>query len=160
MAQRNHDGVSGGSGGLSHAPSTMKTMGREASGGAQGCLVMVLGLAFIVAGIWFGVDTKVPEVIGPAIVAGFIFIFIGAYIMNKARHVAWTQEGIERAMQAGAGQEAQQSESCPYCHSRIASDSVFCPDCGQKLRTLCPSCDTAIDHEATFCPKCGHRMKS
>lgn len=53
---------------------------------------------------------------------------------------------------------------CPICNKEIPNDSVFCPECGekipeqgqnQKVGIFCPECGTGNVANARFCEKCG-----
>lgn len=50
---------------------------------------------------------------------------------------------------------------CQFCNNEIPNDSLFCPECGQKLNVSilepnsCSICGTPLENDAMFCPECG-----
>lgn len=44
---------------------------------------------------------------------------------------------------------------CKYCQTEVASDSAFCPQCGESLLNTCPRCQAAVRDDARFCTGCG-----
>ena len=49
--------------------------------------------------------------------------------------------------------------TCPYCNSRVAKDSRFCPSCGKSLEApRCPKCGRVNALGAKFCVECGEKF--
>lgn len=49
---------------------------------------------------------------------------------------------------------------CPNCGEE--SSSNFCPNCGEKLekKVICPNCAAQLDPESVFCSECGYKIKA
>ncbi|MFP9192999.1 double zinc ribbon domain-containing protein [Natrialbaceae archaeon A-CW1-1] len=55
-------------------------------------------------------------------------------------------------------QSQAQSRTCGQCGTGLASDHVFCPNCGEKAthRVFC-DCGDEVRSDWAFCPGCGRR---
>lgn len=49
---------------------------------------------------------------------------------------------------------------CPNCGKEVG-DNNFCGNCGTKIdkSNVCPECNTELDDESVFCPQCGKKVK-
>ena len=53
---------------------------------------------------------------------------------------------------------------CTECGNKLGDDSIFCPECGFKIREnekktkFCSQCGEKIDAKAEICPNCGVRL--
>jgi predicted amidophosphoribosyltransferase len=83
-------------------------------------------------------------------VIGMIFLGTGNYMRQKARHVAWTQEAIERERYA-SGKEMK----CPQCGIWNSKESNYCSECSLPLKTKCLKCGEYNSRGGKFCSKCG-----
>lgn len=52
--------------------------------------------------------------------------------------------------------------SCGQCGSEIPRDSLFCPNCGQKVESqtklICPKCSRELELGTKFCVGCGTKV--
>lgn len=52
---------------------------------------------------------------------------------------------------------------CPACGAEVGNDSMFCPSCGNRMRTeppkaegsVCPNCGAPLTPGSKFCTSCG-----
>ncbi len=52
---------------------------------------------------------------------------------------------------------------CPACGAEVGTDSMFCPNCGNRMRTeppksqgpACPNCGAPLEPGSKFCTSCG-----
>ena len=51
------------------------------------------------------------------------------------------------------------SQICPKCQLPLSPTYVFCPSCGDRLRSDCPKCHKPIEKDWKVCPHCGEKMK-
>lgn len=49
--------------------------------------------------------------------------------------------------------------ACPHCHTQIAANSKFCPECGKSPNRTCPKCNTALSGNPKFCPECAFPLQ-
>jgi len=55
--------------------------------------------------------------------------------------------------------EEELGHLCAACHQSVASDHVYCPNCGTPSSGACTSCGRRVDPEWGFCPSCGARRQ-
>jgi type IV pilus assembly protein PilB len=53
--------------------------------------------------------------------------------------------------------EEELGHVCAACHQTVASDHLYCPNCGAPSANACVSCGRRADPEWSFCPGCGAR---
>jgi len=138
-------------------PHTLKTAGREISGRTKGAGVSFLGAFFSIAGLVIFFLTVEGSVKQQGMIIGFIILVIdvifsgtGGYMRRKARHVAWTQEAIERERYT-SGKEFK----CPKCGTWNSRESNYCTKCSLPLRIKCIKCKTYNFRDDKFCAECG-----
>jgi len=51
--------------------------------------------------------------------------------------------------------EEELGHICAACHHTVASDHLYCPNCGAPSANACVSCGRRADPEWGFCPACG-----
>ena len=54
---------------------------------------------------------------------------------------------------------------CPKCKEEIADNSIYCPNCGDKLNLnnsiYCPNCGDKLNlNNSMYCPNCGELTES
>lgn len=84
-----------------------------------------------------------------AFVAGGMGIGVSANMMQSLNHA------VEPPVIAGN----EEKQECPSCHTRIAKNARFCPECGTDLTKLVCECGNKLTPEAKFCPQCGRKVK-
>lgn len=51
---------------------------------------------------------------------------------------------------------------CPSCHTKLASNAKFCPECGNKVEVkktaFCTECGKPINPDSKFCANCGAKI--
>lgn len=51
---------------------------------------------------------------------------------------------------------------CPKCKEEIADNSIYCPNCGDKLNLnntmYCPNCGELTESDKKFCSNCGYNF--
>lgn len=51
---------------------------------------------------------------------------------------------------------------CPNCHTKLAANAKFCPECGNKIEVkkpaFCTECGTPINPGSKFCSSCGAKI--
>ncbi|MEK7316211.1 MAG: zinc ribbon domain-containing protein, partial [Candidatus Eisenbacteria bacterium] len=52
--------------------------------------------------------------------------------------------------------EEELGHVCGTCRHTVASDHLYCPQCGTPSANACTSCGRRVDAEWGFCPSCGH----
>ncbi len=50
------------------------------------------------------------------------------------------------------------SQMCPKCQLPLSPTYVFCPSCGDRLRSDCPRCHKPIEKDWKVCPHCGEKL--
>lgn len=52
---------------------------------------------------------------------------------------------------------------CPKCGANLATDALFCTNCGTKIaqpKKVCPNCGARMKEDALFCEVCGTRIEN
>ena len=69
---------------------------------------------------------------------------------------------IVRSNNGSAAKEAPTSQPtsqmCSKCQLPLSSTYVFCPSCGDRLRSDCPKCHKPIEKDWKVCPHCGEKL--
>ncbi len=54
----------------------------------------------------------------------------------------------------------RQQATCDQCHAEIATNAIFCSQCGHELKKalFCPECGEVISDDQSFCQSCGSKI--
>lgn len=55
-------------------------------------------------------------------------------------------------------QIVQKTVKCPSCQKEVAETHLFCPHCGNRLRSVCPKCQKPVEKDWQVCPHCGEKL--
>ena len=139
-----------------------KTIGRQTASKAGGCGITLLGLIIMLVSIpiWIESDSFGPLIIGFIVMMG-LAIF-GGNMMQKANHVAWTREALERS-DYGKGAETplynERNVKCSRCQYSNLNSSNFCSNCSYPLNVKCEKCGNNNSLTEKFCNGCGQEIK-
>ena len=91
-----------------------------------------------------------------SIVLVVLMPFIGIIIYLVLRPRETLSEAYERSLEEEyLLQDIEETEMCPSCKHRVASDFLFCPYCRTKLRDECENCGRPVSVRWAACPYCG-----
>ena len=48
--------------------------------------------------------------------------------------------------------------NCSGCGTPIAPNWIFCPECGQRLKSVCARCGAPLEEAWSFCAYCGRKL--
>lgn len=48
--------------------------------------------------------------------------------------------------------------NCPSCSNTVSEESLFCTNCGAKLKKICEKCNHTNSYKNNFCEKCGNSL--
>jgi len=139
--------------------SDMRTIGREAADKTTGCALTVIGGLMVIGAITMLLysatesDGNMMAVSGALWLIGLILAIRGYNRMQKAQHVSWTREAIERDRYTSA-----KEERCPRCRSWNSSEADYCSKCGLPLRLRCAACGQTSTVGSQFCSSCGRAL--
>jgi len=51
-----------------------------------------------------------------------------------------------------------ETRTCSGCGVQVAGNWIFCPACGQRLRSVCARCGAPLDESWSFCAFCGRKL--
>lgn len=57
-----------------------------------------------------------------------------------------------------ASPQSSETKECPSCHSTIAANAKFCPECGFNYSSLICECGNRLAPGSKFCPECGKKV--
>ena len=86
-----------------------------------------------------------------------LLVFIGNLIGLLIYLIVRSNNG-STAKEAPTSQPS--SQICPKCQLPLSPTYVFCPSCGDRLRSDCPKCHKPIEKDWKVCPHCGEKLTS
>lgn len=134
-----------------------------------GTLFLILGIVLISLGIaqmanedYFGFS--------PLIIIGVFFSFFGVSFLIMVVMAAIVLASSKKSVRKQTAEAPYQDYSfdhaevgdveCNYCHHMNQPGSIYCSQCGEKIRTkvICPNCKAENDGSSSYCYRCGHRL--
>lgn len=134
-----------------------------------GTLFLILGIVLISLGIaqmanedYFGFS--------PLIIIGVFFSFFGVSFLIMVVMAAIVLASSKKSVRKQTAETPYQDYSfdhtevggveCNYCHHMNQPGSIYCSQCGEKIRTkvICPNCKAENDGSSSYCYRCGHRL--
>ena len=134
-----------------------------------GTLFLILGIVLISLGIaqmanedYFGFS--------PLIIIGVFFSFFGLsfliMVVMAAVVLAFSKKNVRKQTTEAPYQDYSFDHTevggveCNYCHHMNQPGSIYCSQCGEKIRTkvICPNCKAENDDGSSYCYRCGHRL--
>lgn len=135
----------------------LKTFARSTGDKIEGVALGLAGTFIGIVGIGVGFLILINDepILGVFIglvisMIGLIMVGIGAQKNQKADHVAWTREAIERQSVID-----NKGLVCPTCKAVHERGAKFCSKCGRGLAGTCKHCGYKMDFDADFCTHCG-----
>lgn len=134
-----------------------------------GTIFLILGVILISLGItemanedYFGFS--------PLIIIGVFFSFFGLsffiMVVMAAIVLAFSKKSVTKQTAEAPYQDYSFEHKevggveCNYCHHMNQPGSIYCSQCGEKIRTkvICPNCKAENDGSSSYCYRCGHRL--
>ncbi len=104
---------------------------------------------------------KIEEYVMPDIVSA-IESFNNAMAAQEAPATPAVEAPAVSAPVASAPAVATEEIECPNCHTKLAANAKFCPECGNKIEVkkpaFCIECGEPLAPGAKFCSGCGTKV--
>lgn len=134
-----------------------------------GTLFLSLGIVLISLGI-AQMANEDYFAFSPLIIIGVFFSFFGLsfliMVVMAAIVLAFSKKNVTKQTTEAPYQDYSFDHAevggveCNYCHHMNQPGSIYCSQCGEKIRTkvICPNCKAENDGSSSYCYRCGHRL--
>jgi double zinc ribbon protein len=120
-------------------------------------LIVTVGLAFWIAGVWWvyrDARRRLDDwvLVAVATAAATLFGVVGVIVYQLVRPIDTRadrreRESLERILALGPA-------ACPACGGDVDAHFRACPHCAATLKTDCPECERLVGLDWRFCPGC------